>query len=62
MITELIKAMEDTEQVAREIYYALSLMGKNSPGAANLFVALKLIGAENPESVGLSKNVLNREQ
>lgn len=58
-IIELTKVAEqEIEQVAREIHYARSLIIKtNDPlqGLANLDQALRILGATDPKTVGLSK-------
>ena len=50
----------DTEQSAREIYYAMRFIPENSPAIANLNRALELLGISNPKQIGLSKSVLEK--
>ena len=59
LITQRLEAtIQDVEQVAREIYYAMSFLEYSHPARANLNQALQLIGVRTPEDVGLSNQVL----
>jgi hypothetical protein len=57
-IEMLEMAKSNSEQVAREIYYAMSFLDYTHPARANLKVALSYLGAETPDIVGLSNSVL----
>lgn len=58
LITELKTASEVVEQIAKEIYYAMSFLPIGHPSRANLNLALDEMGITNPEQVGLSRAVL----
>jgi len=55
LLTEVI------EDVAREIYYALTYMSPDNPGRANLEHALRRLGVANPEDVGLSNSLVHKQ-
>lgn len=61
-MTKISKALQsiasETEQAAREIYYAMSFLPVGHPARANLNLALDSLGVFNPEQVGLSRQVL----
>jgi len=59
---ELYKIVDDIEQVAREIYYAMTYLPDSSPARANLNQALILLGIKNPKQIGLSDSVLTRRE
>lgn len=52
---------EKLNQVAREIYYAKSLIDSNHPAQANLNLALQCLGISSPKEVGLSNSVLEKK-
>ena len=53
MLKAVRQLESNLEQVAREIYYAMSLVGPQE----NLLQALKLLGVVSPRDVGLSESV-----
>lgn len=54
----LTEVINDTKQVGREIYYAMSFLDNTHPSRANLTQALKLLGINGPQDVDLSDRVL----
>lgn len=58
VLYKLKEILADSEQVAREIYYAMSQIPDNNTGMANLKIALRLLGVNEPKDVGLSNSVL----
>lgn len=62
ILKKLAEIKNDSEQVAREIYYAISQLPVNHPAEANLKQALMLLGANKPEDVNLSSNALSRNR
>jgi len=60
LIYRLRKAIEETEDAGREIYYAMTFLEQTNPARANLNLALKYLGITKPEDVGLSNTVLTR--
>jgi hypothetical protein len=62
-ITTLLRqVMDEAEQAGREIYYAMSFLDYTHPARANLKQALKCLGVNKPEDVGLSSSVLSRNK
>lgn len=60
-LIELIQtANREIEQVAREIYYAMSYLPHNHPARVNLNQALKILGISSPRDVELSYSILSR--
>ena len=62
LIYRLRKAIEETENAGREIYYAMSFIDSNSPAIANLKQALKNLGISTPRDIGLSNSVLTKRK
>jgi len=60
LVIALKQTVNEIEQVAREIYYALSFLEETHPSRANLVAALRIIGVNKPADVGLSNSVLYR--
>lgn len=55
LISRRCKAiLEDVENCARNIYYAMSYLPNDSKARANLQVALDMLGVKSPQDVGLS--------
>ncbi len=51
---KLTSVMNDIEQAAREIYYAMTFIPYNSSARVHLKLTLKYLGVERPADVGLS--------
>jgi hypothetical protein len=61
-IPAMRNCLRDLDQVAREIYYALSFLPESHAARANLQLALRNLGVTGPEDVGLSRSVLKRRE
>jgi hypothetical protein len=59
-INKLNQIIKETEQAAREIYYAMTYLEDAHPARANLEIALLRLGVTSPKQVGLSLRVLTK--
>lgn len=60
--TGVLSYVEDVEQAAREMFYALSQLEDSHPATANIKMALRILKLENPEHLGLSRSVLKKRR
>lgn len=66
IITDILNKAQEVQDgltdIARDIYYAKSLLPKGHPAEANLDDALGRLGVKSPREVGLSNSVLEKRQ